>query len=525
MSSIFISYRSSDFDRGVLMLYGRLAERFGAEHLTLDRLSFAPGANWLPQIRSRVAMADIVVCAMGPGWTGDAAAPAFGVTDYVLEELALARKLGKPVLPVALAVDPLAITRSLPAGLEWVSDLHFVRFDPMSGDAKALCEALDTLGGPTVVRDASNGQAFGFGTKLVLDVSRSVLGSIFRPIGHAAAALQPVAGLRRSFLLAGAALTVLCLSGLLVAGEINPFMVAKFLAAMAFSALVAFAAFGILSWPVKGRPSSGSIASFTLHCTAALYIALAAWLLVFWLVLPDAVHHRFAAIGDSDLPLMQQLESLDTSLTTGAKWRLGIVQACGLLHLLILVNAFSRAAAIALGWKRWVFLLPASAVGVGFVAILVVLLTSGEGLRGANLPMDVTLTSAKDVMEPGGLKKTELLLEATGRIEKRPKSIAFVVDSFRAENRQLPAKPIQALMCALLISKGGRFDWPPVMHEARVRLGEDLAPGQGLSRRNLVVDVPLGENFQSGATALGCFVETGPVSYPIGNGTMLVLKW
>ena len=267
------------------------------------------------------------------------------------------------------------------------------------------------------------------------------------------------------------------------------------------------------------------MASFSLHCSATLYIVLSIWLLLFWLTLPDEVHKKFASMTSSELPAPQLIEATFRQLSVSAMWTFVLIQAGGIIHLLAVMRGASRAAIIALSWKKTAMAVPVVGLAVMLILVLLVLLSSEQGLRSGNLPQNVRLTWLQDSLGSGGLKRTPLLLAAEGRLEKRSGSVALVINRFTADNRALSQISIQAIECSLGVIKNGIFEWPFVMHQSRVAIDELLSPGQSLSRSNLDLDIPLDREFRSGATVISCFVITPAAQYPLGNGKQNILAW
>lgn len=528
MSCIFISYRSQDYDDGVSVLYGHLIDLFGEENVVLDKSSFAPGSAWLPQIRTKVAMSDIVLCAIGASWTTEKRSSHEGEIDYVVEELTLARKLRKQVIPVTLGVDPNLIRSSLPSAITWLADIQFFRFDPKTTGAGAdIGNFIVGLGGPKMLGVTAAQQTLVTRANFsVLRVLRAALGSIFRPTTYAASAMQPtLTSLQNSSLRAIISVALLSLVAILIVGELSFYMTAKFTANLSVLALLTFAVFTFLGKFADSRPSVLSTASFSIHFSAALHTALAIWALLFWVVLPDSVHERFTAMATSEIPAPQQIESMFEDLTTAAVWSLGVIQWGAIIHLVLLVFGISRAGVLVLGWKRWKLLLPLSALSFALIALLFLLLSSSDGVRRGNLPQKVKLSWLKDEVTTEGTRKVPFLFEVNGTIEKRNNSISFLVDRFRAENRAQPAMEIRALMCALRTLRSGKFEWPEVMHEGRASIMHQLMPNQSMVRENMTVEIPLGSQFRSGETSISCFVEVPTGSYPIGDGTLNLLRW
>jgi len=302
-------------------------------------------------------------------------------------------------------------------------------------------------------------------------------------------------------------------------------MVAKFMALLAGIALMTLGTFTGLARYAQSRPATLSLASFSIHCSASLLTVFAIWGLVFWFALPDAVQARFTSIASSDVPVFQQLESLRDDLTLTAAVTLAAVQLGALVHIVLIVYGMARAGVISLHWKRWRLLVPLSVLAVVFLLTASWLLSSGAGVRHDELPRHVKLGWFPDRIDADGLKRAPFLFEVSGAIEKRKESILFRVESFRAENRDQPTTEIRSLMCALGMLKAGKFEWPDVMHEGRALIGHQLARDESIRRESMLIDIPLGPRFHSGATVMNCYIEYPTGSHLIGESRPIVLRW
>ncbi|WP_395007161.1 toll/interleukin-1 receptor domain-containing protein [Undibacterium sp.] len=247
MSSIFVSYRSLDYDKGVAALYDKLVALYGSANVTLDRESFQPGATWLPQILSRVAMSEIVLCVIGPSWASSKErASSVLAVDYVAEELALAKKLGKPILPISINVELSEVLKNLPPQLSWLSNLQFFKFDVLANDIGAdVGASINKLSGIMPVGHSDGTATISAQMKLAtLYALRSVVGCVLNPTRYAAAALQSThSSLWQSVLLSLVSLFPLSLSGTLIVGQLSIFALAKMLVLIVITTSLFYATF------------------------------------------------------------------------------------------------------------------------------------------------------------------------------------------------------------------------------------------------------------------------------------------
>jgi hypothetical protein len=121
---IFINYRHEDTWGEALLLYDRLAKRYGAGNIFLDTRSLKPGMKWLEEIKSHLPAQGIFLALIGPRWlpsmrTREEASVAEPAEDYVRFEIeyALKRNSGLKVIPVlvgdAMPPAPDRLPRSL----------------------------------------------------------------------------------------------------------------------------------------------------------------------------------------------------------------------------------------------------------------------------------------------------------------------------------------------------------------------------------------------------------------------------
>jgi hypothetical protein len=101
MGGIFINYRrdSARNDR-VRALRDRLVVEFGEGQVFFDEKSLDPGTEYADDLRARLGDVEVVLAIIHPGWVRDLKT---GGRDWVLEELELALRNRKRVIPLWLA--------------------------------------------------------------------------------------------------------------------------------------------------------------------------------------------------------------------------------------------------------------------------------------------------------------------------------------------------------------------------------------------------------------------------------------
>lgn len=64
---VFINYRHDDTEGEALLVYERLAKRFGADNVFLDDKSLKPGMKWLEEIKEHAA-SGVFLSLIGKRW-------------------------------------------------------------------------------------------------------------------------------------------------------------------------------------------------------------------------------------------------------------------------------------------------------------------------------------------------------------------------------------------------------------------------------------------------------------------------
>lgn len=522
---LFISYRSADFE-AAQRLHDQLAVSVGDEQLTFDKRTFASGTVWLPQIYAGVAMCDVLLCAVGPGWVTQGFAADGGAVDYVREELRLAQRLGKPVLPVLMGVTADTMVARLPADLQWLSSLHFHVHDPLRGPLPlALLQAVASLGGPQPI-DPGGRASWGI-ARGAAALARNLVASLVRPTAHAASALRPTwRGVQSSLVLMVAALALMAVPALLIGGEVPLGLLARFAALGALLALGTYACVSLLSGLARKQMPTLALASFSLHAAATYLIAIVMWAVIVWVVLPDEVLTRVMNPPDDGRPFLQLLEHTIKAMPMAAQLAFQGVNALMLLHLLVLTYAQWRAVTVSIGWLRrrqaW------AACGLSAIAfvIAVPVLVRLQAWREADLPRPVHWVWLSDQVEAGGksvLAPFRFALD--GRLDKRGNDIVLLVDQFTAESRDQPDLLLQALRCSLGVLEAGQFRWPQPVPRGQAAIQNTLPRDGQLNMADRLIRMPLTADTRTGVTVVNCYVDAPTASYPLGSGQFEVLHW
>src|SRR4051794_7139146 len=110
---IFISYRRADAGAYGVLLYEKLAARFGETNVFLDVKSIVPGKKWLEEIRSRGSESAAFLALIGPRWVETLVdrAKSPDQEDYVRTEIELAVRAanrGSPMVIIPVLLDETA---------------------------------------------------------------------------------------------------------------------------------------------------------------------------------------------------------------------------------------------------------------------------------------------------------------------------------------------------------------------------------------------------------------------------------
>jgi SIR2-like domain/TIR domain len=128
---VFINYRKDDAWAAAMLLYERLAGRFGRESVFLDARNLQPGMNWLEEIKSYRDSCGVLLTLIGAQWISilkarDHAAIAKSAEDYVRSEIQYALKpnSGIRVIPILLGDNVPFSEELLPKSLQALAKIE-----------------------------------------------------------------------------------------------------------------------------------------------------------------------------------------------------------------------------------------------------------------------------------------------------------------------------------------------------------------------------------------------------------------
>jgi SIR2-like domain/TIR domain len=156
---VFINYRHEDTWGEAMLLYDRLAGRFGSENVFLDARSLRPSMEWLEEIKSQAASSAVFLSLIGPRWAAimkeRAQQIAHPSEDYVRFEIeyVLGRRRGIRVIPVLVGDHVPFTAAGLPRALRPLTaiETEYVRPKRFEEDLAHLIATLETVSTPDTV--------------------------------------------------------------------------------------------------------------------------------------------------------------------------------------------------------------------------------------------------------------------------------------------------------------------------------------------------------------------------------------
>ena len=133
MPSVFVSFRNGDAPFAAAIVYRALADRFGTGQVFWSGRSIPPGAVWAEAIWENHRASTVVIAVIGPRWLSivdSQGRPRLWTPgDWVHDEIALALRESKVVIPVLLAGVPRLAADDLPPDLVRLPQLQSVVMD------------------------------------------------------------------------------------------------------------------------------------------------------------------------------------------------------------------------------------------------------------------------------------------------------------------------------------------------------------------------------------------------------------
>jgi hypothetical protein len=151
---VFINYRHEDTKAEALLLYERLAGKFGGQNVFLDRPGIQVGTEWLDEIESHIDSCHIFLSLIGRSWLSimrsrEQAASVNPAEDYVRFEIqrALKPNSGIRVIPVLVEDTPPFGADEMPGSLRTFANLQAARFrcDSLESDTGILISSIEAI--------------------------------------------------------------------------------------------------------------------------------------------------------------------------------------------------------------------------------------------------------------------------------------------------------------------------------------------------------------------------------------------
>src|SRR5262249_52167157 len=132
MAKITISYRRDDSMDITGRIFDRLTSRYGRETVFRDIDSIPPGLHFRKHIQSSIEDSDVLMVAVGPGWTGGSRhghPRIHAETDYVRIEVETALNRHIPVIPLLVGGADMPQPSQLPENIREFAYRNAVQID------------------------------------------------------------------------------------------------------------------------------------------------------------------------------------------------------------------------------------------------------------------------------------------------------------------------------------------------------------------------------------------------------------
>jgi hypothetical protein len=148
--SVFVSFRNGDAPFAAAMVYRTMVDRFGAGQVFWSGQSIPPGAPWAEAIWENHRASTVLIAVIGPHWLSivdkEQRPRLWTPGDWVHDEIAVALRESKVVIPVLLAGVPRLVPDDLPPDLVRLAELQSVVMDHRRVDA-AIDEIAERVAG------------------------------------------------------------------------------------------------------------------------------------------------------------------------------------------------------------------------------------------------------------------------------------------------------------------------------------------------------------------------------------------
>ncbi len=526
MASIFISYRRKDYDHGVSALEKHLRTYFGSKSVLLDQEGFLAGTDWQAEMKSAVIQSSVILCAIGDSWGSTNISKED--TDYLHEELAIARSLGKPIIPVVIGngAGKQALT-SLPKDIAWISKLHVVDCSGADlGRINALERAIESLISP------NSGQG-----GLIATTATDLFYSLLYPVSAGGIALRgTTVGMTSALIGLSVSMAALLMLGMNITGDsdiLESLGKALGVAFLFVSLVFLMTSVTIYIGPAKINSRGRFVYSLrfcsAIICCVVIYMTL--WLSFFPEGLFQQIIRAFDAAGSMTPNAVKNLNKIPTNLTI----ILSIFNLGLMLHLLYIIWGFVRSMAAVVRTGRLLAIVFFVALVSATAAMAWVSLSAGTSehtpsipppaRKTDQLPHEFSFLNGYDRLTESGTELLPVKIQTQGVARIDRDIVTFEVKSLRIANRT--SAPITADRIHFTLGRiiDGKFMWTdPIPYSNSINIGP-IEAGSERHLEDFSLRARLHPSMNSGDTVLSVWVTINSKEVYVGNEGTPILRW
>jgi hypothetical protein len=513
--SIFICYRREDLTFGVDKLAETLKSHFGEHAVCVDREAFYGGLEWAAQNRALIGKAHLIICAIGPTWIRRPLTQPKQSVDYIVEELKLARSLGKKILPVRLAEIDIKSIKTIFPKLKWFQNIHITDGTGiLHGDNKPLINSIENLLG----RRFAHGKQISAPSLWARAVS--ALGESFvRPAGVAASLMSPT---HQAWEVTWRLYVVSLVIGLICFGyrsTITVDTVITYAVNTTLSVLFVFASFSLTAILVRSPVPFLTRLNFSFHSLAVATVLANILITIIW----SAIGHEYIGRLQAETweqfaynvqEILQEIGNRSVLIWTGV----GIVSINSYINWL--TWSFIRAASLITMW-RW------RTIALAFVLFIFASWMGWAYNAQSNPPSNLikfSYVNAVDTITTEGLMHAPLQISANGTIEVNEGKVYVEIEHLLVKNdTDEVAKGL--IHCWLFILQNGKLIQKKPVPISRDEILTPVPPHSNWETSGISLTIPLPNDYVSGQTGLMMEVWNNGKAISINAGRDEVLYW
>lgn len=527
MASIFISYRRKDYEYGVSALEKHLRTYFGSTSVLLDQESFSAGTDWQAEMKSAVIQSSVILCAIGDSW--GRVNISNEDTDYLHEELFIARSLGKPIIPVVIGNgDGRQALANLPKDIAWINKLHVVDCSgPDLGRVNVLERAIESI------VPLSSGKRGAIAT-----MTAELFYSLLYPVSAGGTALRGTTWEMTSALVGlGVSMMALLMLGMSITGDF--YILENLGKVLGIGCLFVGLVFGMTSAIIrlgsarvnsKGRFVYSMRLCSAIICCAAIYLTL--WLSFF----PEKAFQQILSAMDAGGPMSPDAVKIIDQIPVKFTLILGVFNLCLIFHLFYIIWGFVRSMAAVVRTSRLLAVAFFVALVSATAAMAWASFSAGDSeptpptkntTRMADqLPREFSFSNGADRLTERGTELLPIKIQAHGVARIDRDIVILDVRNLRIENRTSASITADYIHFTLGRRIDGKFTWTdPVPYSNQVNIGP-IEAGTERLLENFSLRTRLHPSMNSGETVLVVWVTiNSKAQHPIGDGGDSILRW